>query len=57
MNDSLLVKGTHMATLIGDNRDQPWINRGAQDRAFASFSGTIAVIALAIVVFLLRILG
>ena len=46
-----------MATLIGGNRDQPWINRGAKDRAFASFSGTIAVIALAIVVFLLGILG
>lgn len=46
-----------MATLIGGKRDQPWINRGAKDRAFASFSGTIAVIALAIVLYLLGILG
>lgn len=46
-----------MATLIGGQRDQPWINRGAKDRAFASFSGTVAVIALVIVVFLLGILG
>jgi type IV secretory pathway TrbF-like protein len=43
--------------MIGGNRDQQWINRGAKDRAFAAFSGTIAVIALAIVIFVLGILG